>query len=741
VFLPPLLSVLPLPAPDLPVGPAPPALALPHFPDRLHAFVFRNWQLVPPDRMAKVIGARRDDVVRIGRTMGLQGPPRISADQWRRSYLTVIRRNWHLLPYDQLLTLLGWSAEQLAFTLREDDFLYVKLGSLKPRCEPLRYQPPDDAARARAAEIARTLREEFPSGVGLVRRPLFEFVRELSSRPAATLKPREAGSGPRFCYSYFGLYGDPLADPRNDPYPDGYLARLAACGVNGVWLQAVLNKLQPFPWDPSVSAAYEARLSTLAKLVDRAKRRGIRVYLYLNEPRAMRLSFYDNHPELKGATEGDHAAMCTSVPAVRDYLSRSVEGICRAVPDLGGFFTITMSENLTNCWSHGGSATCPRCSARSGADGIAEVNRALAAGIRAAGTRQQLIAWDWGWPDEWADQAISGLPSDAVFMSVSEWSLPIERGGIRSTVGEYSISSVGPGPRARRNWAIARSKGLRTLAKIQAAATWEMSALPYIPALRLVARHARNLRDEKLDGVMLGWTLGGYPSPNLEVVARVLGGTDPDSALKGAAASRFGKGAAADVVQAWDEASEAFAEFPYHVGVVYTGPQHVGPANLLWATPTNYTATMVGFPYDDLRSWRAIYPADVFARQMDAVASGFSRAAETLLRAASEHKASRGALRAEAGLMKACALHFASVADQARFVELRDGPKPPDGPARRAAGMEQILSAEIARARELYELQMDDPRIGFEASNHYYYVPMDLAEKVLNCVRLRSELR
>ena len=36
-------------------------------------------------------------------------------------------------------------------------------------------------------------------------------------------------------------------------------------------------------------------------------------------------------------------------------------------------------------------------------------------------------------------------------------------------------------------------------------------------------------------------------------------------------------------------------------------------------------------------------------------------------------------------------------------------------------------------ARRLYAVQMRDSRIGFEASNQYYYVPIDLAEKVLNC--------
>jgi hypothetical protein len=41
------------------------------------------------------------------------------------------------LPYAQLLTLLDKTPERLAFTLREDEFLWITLGSLKPRCEPI----------------------------------------------------------------------------------------------------------------------------------------------------------------------------------------------------------------------------------------------------------------------------------------------------------------------------------------------------------------------------------------------------------------------------------------------------------------------------------------------------------------------------------------------------------------------------------------------------------------------------
>ena len=163
---------------------------------------------------------------------------------------------------------------------------------MKPQCEPLRYRPPDARAQARAREIAGVLRAEFPEGVGEPEQPLFEFVKQLSRPPkaAAVQAARASAFSPRFCYSYFALYGDPLLDPTLDPYPDGYLARLAASGVDGVWLQAVLTRLAPFPWDARQSEHYEARLKNLRLLVARARRHGMGVYLYLNEPRACPMS-------------------------------------------------------------------------------------------------------------------------------------------------------------------------------------------------------------------------------------------------------------------------------------------------------------------------------------------------------------------------------------------------------------------------------------------------------------------
>lgn len=737
-------------ASDLPAGSAPAPVDVPQFPDRMHAFVWRNWPLVPVERIAAVLGARREDVVLMGRAMGLGGPPRISVDLRRRSYLTVIRRNWHLVPYEQLLDLLEWTPERLAFTLREDDFLYAKLGSLKPRCERLVYAPPGEAALRREREIARVVREAFPDGPGRGPDPLFGFVKRLSAPPDDRSRP-PADPGamePRFCYSYFAPYGDPLIGDGADPYPDGYLVRLAATGVSGVWLQGVLYKLAPFPWDPALSEGWERRLSGLRAMVRRAGRHGIGIYLYMNEPRAMPVGFFASRPELRGVTEGDHATLCTSVPGVREYLSASVERLCRAVPGLAGIFTITASENLTSCWSHYQGAGCPRCAVAGGPTVVAGVNAAIAEGIRRSGSATRLIAWDWGWTPDWIDPIARALPAGTALMSVSEWDLPIRRGSVEATIGEYSVSEVGPGPRARRTWEAARRHALPTVAKIQAANSWELSAVPYIPALSTVARHVANLKAAGVGGLMLGWTLGGYPSPNLEVAASIARGPAGDdagetarAALRAVSERRFGPGAAPRVRAAWDAFSRAMGQFPYHIGVVYNGPQQVGPANPLWERPTGYTATMVGFPYDDPSTWRAVYPPEVFAGQLERTAEGF-RAGLTELRAAraalgsGEPAARREALEAEERVAEACAIHFQSAAHQARFVLAREEAmvsSNPDAVRRALNWIEAVLRGEMDLAIRMHTLQTADSRIGFEASNQYYYVPLDLVEKVVVC--------
>ena len=730
---------------DLPVGSHPTALEFPHFPDRLHAFVWRNWQLVDPKRMADVIETSEENVIATATSMGLPPAQEIPADYKTRAYITILRRNWHLLPYDQLLPLLDMTAEELAFSLDEDDFLFIKLGSLKPKCEPLRYIAPDQKTSQRAAEIKRLVQDTFGHQLTEPGEARFHFVDELSQPDPSLLRkaidPARKMRGLRFIYSYFAPFGDPLMDGQSDPFPDGLLARLADVGVNGVWLHVVLRQLAAGGKDfPEFGEGHQQRLANLRRLAQRAERYGIGVYLYINEPRAMPQDFFKNRPEMAGITARGLHAMCTSDPRVRQWMSDSLSHVFREVSELAGVFTITASENVTNCSFSNGHADCPRCRDRSHAEIIAEVNSTIAAGVHAASPEARVICWDWGWNANGdGTDIIDLLPRSVWFMSVSEWATPISRGGVESSVGEYCLSVAGPGPRAKSHWAHARMRGIKTVAKMQINCTWEMAAVPNVPVMDIVAEHCANLARESVDGQMLSWSLGGYPSANLKIAERFAEQPDAsaETVLNELAVEMYGEQSAPDVRTAWSRFSKAFGEYPFG-GVIYNGPHLMGPANLLYDRPTGYGSTMVGIPYDAIDNWSPPYPPAVLGSQFRKVADGWMVGLDALKRAVmNTPEDRRTAAERDLGIANVCWLHFASVANQIEFVLARDGLATGDlsseDQRRLHAKIERLLQDEILNARQLYALTRQDSRIGYEASNHYFYVPLDLVEKVINC--------
>ena len=735
----------------LPVGNHPPALEFSHFPDAVHAVVWRNWGLVPSDHLAKVLQTSPENIRQLARAMGLPQSWDGAEDFRKRGYITLIRRNWHLLPYEQLLQLVDMSPAELAYVLREDDFLFVKLGNLKPQCAIVQYQEPNGEVRRKEAWMRSVLAKYFGEQLPAQEEKRFAFIEELS-RPIDGFELKGESSrdnGLRFIYSYFASYGDPLLRSELDPYPDGLLQRLSSLGVNGVWLHVVLRNLAPGGPDfPEFGAGHETRLENLRQLVARAKKYGMGIYLYINEPRAMPETFFRNRPDMAGVREGEFRAMCTSDPRVRRWLHDSLKFVFQQVPDLAGVFTISASENLTSCASHGRRNECPRCAIRTDDEIIAEVNRVIEEGVHAGNPQAKVIVWDWGWHGHGdASSIIRLLPRAVWLMSVSEWSQPFERGGVKLQVGEYSISVPGPGPRAIRHWAVAHDCGLKTVAKVQFNITWELAAVPFLPVLDLVAEHCDRLNRHQIDGMMLTWTLGGYPSPNLAVASRFAADRTAtvDAVLDAVAADRYGPRAVPITRRAWQQFSEAFREYPYDIRVLYYGPQQMGPANLIYAEPTGYSATMTGLPYDDLARWRGPYPEDVFADQWEKVASKWQEGLQTFKRvvdvADPDKKASA---EADLRISEAAYLHFASVANQVQYTILREKlrslPAGADDAQALRERMQMILRNEIALAKRLNELTLCDSRIGFEASNHYFYVPIDLLEKILNCEDILSRI-
>lgn len=690
-----------------------PALPLPHFPNRFYAAVFRLYETVSEERLAKALGTTAETVRSAAAAMGL--PPQRSTDSWEtRGYITTIRNAWHLLPYDQLLILLGRTEEELAALLKDEDFLIVKLGA-KPFCEPVRYTPPTAEEQRLLDGIRETVTGITPdlfSGV-----PPFAFFEDApTDRDGA---PTEKADGLRLIYSYCGLYANVLDADVALSYPDALLASYRAAGINAVWLPVVLYQLVPFPFDESYSEGWEKRQERLRTLIARANGYGIKVYLYLNEPRSMPLPFFEKHPELYGRTEGMYGSLCTGVPAVLDYLRYAVRTLCTAVRGIGGFFAITCSENLTHCKSRRADVPCPRCADTPVYKLVSDVLIAISEESRAVDPSIRTVAWTWAWesfmPMEDLRRCIELLPKEIVILCNSEVRKPFTIGGVSGKVSDYSMSIPGPAPLAREIWSYARETGHEVAAKVQVNVTWECSTLPFLPVFDLIREHMAGLRETGVGHLMLSWTLGGCPSPNLKIASDAL--EDP-SEERYRAFLRAEYGAYAESVeQAARIFSDAFREFPFHINTLYNGPQNAGPSTLLYKEPTGFRSTMTGYAFDDLDAWRSIYPRDVFVGQLRLLSEKW-REGLALVESMPENDFKETAYGGY--------VLFRSSYLQSHFIALRDG-------GASAAELLPIVKEERELALLMYSLMQKNARFGYEAANHYYFSKAQLLEKVLCC--------
>lgn len=647
----------------------------------------------------------------------------------KRGYQTIIRQNWHLLSYQQLLTVLDWTPAKLDYILREDDFLWHKLGHFKPEVTPPQYSELTADQAAQTACLKQWHEECNEKLSPRVEKP-FAFVNKSFAGGAS---PVQVKDGLRMIYSYSALYGDPLMDSEADPYPDQLLADYAASGINAVWMQAVLYTLVPWFGDSEYSKDYEKRLANLRILAQRMAKYGLKLILYLNEPRGMPDAFFKMHPDWRGAKHvyNDIYALCTSNPAVLEQLSKGIETLFRKVPELGGLFCITMSENLTNCFSgtaQGKLPSCPLCAKRSRADVIVEVLQALESGAHRANPAAEVIAYSWGWLPDWDEEIVARLPPGVKLLMVSESFLETDCcGGIKGEVIDYSISKPGPGPAFTRLAAQARNAGVPVIAKVQLNNTWENSAVPYIPVPGLVEEHLNNLRALGVRDFMVTWTLGGYPGGNIPLL---------DKSKEALAAEKYGS-AASEVLRACSFFDKGFRYFPFHyTAQIYLAPQNYGPVNLLFAEETGYKATMVGFPYDDLASWtgNGFYPEDRFEEAFARLSELWQVGLNILKQAAPQVPAEKQANYQDLlTVAEACSCHFLSTWLQIMFIRRR---KKGD-----RCGMLAALAGELEQAQTLLELFRKDSRIGFEATNHYYYNENTLKEKIFNCKYLMEKLQ
>ena len=179
------------------------------------------------------------------------------------------------------------------------------------------------------------------------------------------------------------------------------------------------------------------------------------------------------------------------------------------------------------------------------------------------------------------------------------------------------------------------------------------------------------------------------------------------------------------MVQAWRQFSEAFREYPYGVHVYIIPTQH-GPANPLRIQPTRYKAGMILFPYDDYKAWSGVYPPEIVEKQFARMATFWNNGLAVMERSLADVSPwKQGNAQLDWAIARTCYHHFQSTANQVEFYLLRDGPASREAAER----MRAIAAQEIELARRQFGLARRHSVVAYEASNHYYYTPLDLVEK------------
>lgn len=645
-----------------------------------------------------------------------------------KGFVTLIRNNWDLLPDDKIAKLLGISQKEFYALLKDYDFLDVKLGE-KPKINtPVYGFPASDGEKL--ARITHIVDSTYVKPSALP----FDFYGD----DAVLTAERDFAIKDRFTSNYCAKYTDVLLDDDLKDYSDVYLEKLKNTGVNGIWLHETLKNLARFRFDESFSPDYKTRVRNLIKLTRRCAKHGIGVYLYLNEPRSMPEEFFRTRAELRGQKVSENEyCLCTSSEKVREYIFDAVKSVAKSVPLLKGIFTITMSENPTHCysknWGKGaGHTDCLRCARKKPYEIVAELNNLMCRAAKEGNAGISYIANIWGWAGYmgWSLNdtlsCISLLDQEVDVMSASEFDQEFSRGGTVSRVIDYSISVMGPSEYTVKCLSKAKETRHRIWAKIQANNSWECSAVPYLPVFDMMTEHISNLKKLGVSGIMLGWSLGGYPGGALPACVEACGTEEFDLF----AYCKKHYGITADAVErSMKLFDDAFLCYPFSVSSLYKGAQTLGPANLWSLEGDGRKSTMVCFYFDDHKAWSAPYGLQIYIDLYQKLCDRWKRGLDLL-----ENVNGNAAFDEYRTMAKASYVHFYSTLLHARFTDLKGDVR------KNAQQIKDILNEEYKNVLILYELVSKDVRIGFEMTNHYYYTPTSLLEKLLNIREMLSVL-
>ena len=277
-------------------------------PTKWQTVILRNYGLVKTENIAKVLKCTSKRVEIEASRLGIENIQYNSL--WReKSYLTIIRNNWNLLNYEQLLVLLEMSEEELSYNLDNNDFLGVKLGGFKPEEEFIFYKKLSEEELKETHKIKRIVSKHY---IGNYSSPFsFKYNKQHN---------KTYDSHDRIIYPYSLEYGD-IFLKTSEIISEEELKAYSSSGVNGLWIGVTLRDFCYYPFSTKINKNYLIRQQNLNKFIKIAKSHAIKIYLYLNEPRGINVKELDTkYNRLRGRVEGDLVALCIAHKEVQDYL-------------------------------------------------------------------------------------------------------------------------------------------------------------------------------------------------------------------------------------------------------------------------------------------------------------------------------------------------------------------------------------------------------------------------------------
>lgn len=541
-------------------------------------------------------------------------------------------------------------------------------------------------------------------------------------------------------------------------YTEPELQRIAEAGFNAIWIHGILRNLvkaEPFP---ELGSQSEIQLTAMRELVARAAKFGLKVFIYMQPPRALAADdpFWKKHPGVRGEKhQFDDCALqclCTSTPEVQQWLKNAGAALLKELPDLAGIILITASEFAQHCFSHRvhppltrpwhREITCPHCRKRTRPEVIAELITTIYRGVRQSSATAEVVAWNWSWefPDQEA-AIIDMLPSDVILMA------DFERGGYKDLlrrpnfyIDEYSLGYAGPSEKFQRALADASKKAMRCMAKVQIGTTHELGDVVSLPMIRSLYTKAAYIREKQLPGYMGCWNFGNaLPSLNVEAFNFFLSDEcagDRDAALQMFIQKRFPEANGELLLAAWEAFDDAMFYFPLTISFLYFGVQ-----NFTLAFDTLYQMTPTGTKFagdswlleerGDVLSNAYAHPGQTHLFTLDEIIERVGKLAVAwaggvkLLKKAFGNTTDARILD-ELGNAIICGLIWRSTENSYRIYQLRN-----NWGADKVAEFRRIVEDEIAILNEVLPWVERDSRQGYHIeAGGYMFTPDSIRQKI-----------